>query len=275
MSDLQYISWDDWLGDVDEAAWRRLLEKRGGCSCHISPPCSSCCDPVSEDELNSVGYTYERKDTQMNTTNTTHEPVSNELPPIEQSDIEKDNFMTWASEAGYDTAYTYDTERSRWLFLNPMTADLWDAWKARAAIAAKPLSFEDSVTEAKVCCGEYATCHRACTPRGRWQANRDHDALAAKPEPVSGERGELIAQLREAEEALPMEGGRYCDRVAKLCGQAAAMLAADAKRVEARPLTEEEIAKTMTDFGYTGIPFATVVRMFRLCEAAHGIKEKS
>jgi hypothetical protein len=47
-----------WLGDVDENAWKRLLEKRGGCSCHLSPPCDNCVDPLTEEELNSVGYTY-------------------------------------------------------------------------------------------------------------------------------------------------------------------------------------------------------------------------
>lgn len=39
-------------------------------------------------------------------------------------------FIEWASAAGYDVANTYDTDRSRWLCLNPMTADLWKAWQA-------------------------------------------------------------------------------------------------------------------------------------------------
>lgn len=59
MSDLQYIAKDECLLDVDEAAWQRLLEKRGGCRCCISPPCNACSDPISESEMNSVGYTYE------------------------------------------------------------------------------------------------------------------------------------------------------------------------------------------------------------------------
>lgn len=49
-----------WLSDVDELAWSRLLEKRGGCRCFLSPPCAACCEPVTEPELNDVGYTYER-----------------------------------------------------------------------------------------------------------------------------------------------------------------------------------------------------------------------
>lgn len=44
-------------------------------------------------------------------------------------------FRAWANRAGYDTAHTYDTERSRHLFLNPMTADLWRAWRAAIATA--------------------------------------------------------------------------------------------------------------------------------------------
>lgn len=39
-------------------------------------------------------------------------------------------FETWANDKGYDIAHTYDTERSRWVFLNPMTADLFEAWQA-------------------------------------------------------------------------------------------------------------------------------------------------
>lgn len=43
-------------------------------------------------------------------------------------------FAEWAGEKGHDTACTYDTERSRWVFLNPMTADLWKAWRASKGI---------------------------------------------------------------------------------------------------------------------------------------------
>lgn len=38
-------------------------------------------------------------------------------------------FAEHAKAEGHDTAYTYDTERSRWVFLNPMTADLWRYWQ--------------------------------------------------------------------------------------------------------------------------------------------------
>jgi len=44
-------------------------------------------------------------------------------------------FLEWAGKEGYDTAHTYDTDRSKWIVFNPMTADLWKAWQA--AIAAK------------------------------------------------------------------------------------------------------------------------------------------
>ncbi len=43
---------------------------------------------------------------------------------------ERERFEAWAKEEGYDTANTYDTERSRWIWLNPMTADLWTCWRA-------------------------------------------------------------------------------------------------------------------------------------------------
>jgi hypothetical protein len=28
---------------------------RGGCSCHISPPCHACCEPLTEEEADSLG----------------------------------------------------------------------------------------------------------------------------------------------------------------------------------------------------------------------------
>ncbi len=56
--DLIQIGETDCLFDVDESAYRRLLEKRGGCYCCVSPPCSACSDPIEEAELNAVGYTY-------------------------------------------------------------------------------------------------------------------------------------------------------------------------------------------------------------------------
>lgn len=40
------------LTDKEQAA---LVSLRGGCSCHISPPCSACCTPVTLDELEAIG----------------------------------------------------------------------------------------------------------------------------------------------------------------------------------------------------------------------------
>ena len=60
MGDLIEISDDECLMDVDEPAWLHVVELRGGCSCYISPPCNACVEPISEDELNNVGYTYAR-----------------------------------------------------------------------------------------------------------------------------------------------------------------------------------------------------------------------
>lgn len=57
------------------------------------------------------------------------------------------SFMEWASEH-YDTAHAYDTERSRWIFWNPMTADLWRCWQAARA-AGVPV-----VQDCETCHGE-------------------------------------------------------------------------------------------------------------------------
>lgn len=64
MNDLKTIKADECLLDVDEAAWRSVIEDRGGCRCHISPPCNACTEPMSEEELNRVGYTLEPADGQ-------------------------------------------------------------------------------------------------------------------------------------------------------------------------------------------------------------------
>jgi hypothetical protein len=56
--ELKHIGEQDSLLDVDERAWYLLVENRGGCRCHISPPCGACSNPISEEEMNEVGYTY-------------------------------------------------------------------------------------------------------------------------------------------------------------------------------------------------------------------------
>jgi hypothetical protein len=58
MTDLIKISENDCLLDVDESAWNELVENRGGCRCHLCPPCHACSDPIEEVELNEVGYTF-------------------------------------------------------------------------------------------------------------------------------------------------------------------------------------------------------------------------
>lgn len=32
-----------------------LIKMRGGCRCHISPPCNACVDPIDEAEAESLG----------------------------------------------------------------------------------------------------------------------------------------------------------------------------------------------------------------------------
>lgn len=61
MSELIKLPEKTSLMDFDQAAWEGLIEMRGGCRCHINPPCSACSDPVEEDELNELGYTLADK----------------------------------------------------------------------------------------------------------------------------------------------------------------------------------------------------------------------
>ncbi len=55
---LRHIEEGHCLLDVDERAWRLIVENRGGCRCYRSPPCFACSEPISEEEMNEVGYTY-------------------------------------------------------------------------------------------------------------------------------------------------------------------------------------------------------------------------
>lgn len=56
-------------------------------------------------------------------------------------------FKEWANDKGYDTAHTYDTERSRWVFFNPMTADLWEAFRAAHSHPSTPQGWISVVDE--------------------------------------------------------------------------------------------------------------------------------
>jgi hypothetical protein len=39
----------------DRELYARLIETRGGCRCHISPPCFACCEPLTQVEADSLG----------------------------------------------------------------------------------------------------------------------------------------------------------------------------------------------------------------------------
>jgi hypothetical protein len=40
----------------DEGMYARLREHRGGCTCFISPPCGACCNPLTQDEAEALGW---------------------------------------------------------------------------------------------------------------------------------------------------------------------------------------------------------------------------
>lgn len=78
--------------------------------------------------------------------------------------------------------------------------ELHEAWhgalhewadRAKAAEAALRKEYVDPLS-LRVCCGEYATCDRPCTPRGRWQAQQE--AKLAEPQ------GEPVAWIEKAQE---------------------------------------------------------------------------
>lgn len=45
-----------WIEANYERTHAELVEHRGGCTCFISPPCNACCEPMTEDEAEYLGY---------------------------------------------------------------------------------------------------------------------------------------------------------------------------------------------------------------------------
>ncbi len=49
------------LDELEEQVWNddtlipKLISFRGGCSCHISPPCAACCSPLTAEEAIDLG----------------------------------------------------------------------------------------------------------------------------------------------------------------------------------------------------------------------------
>lgn len=52
IDELMLIDWENvCLLDEYPDLWRRLLEHRGGCCCHLNPPCGPCSEPLTEKEI--------------------------------------------------------------------------------------------------------------------------------------------------------------------------------------------------------------------------------
>lgn len=57
----RYRSLCEQVVNTDELR-EQLVSDRGGCSCHLNPPCNACCDPITEDELDSLGLLPDQPD---------------------------------------------------------------------------------------------------------------------------------------------------------------------------------------------------------------------
>ena len=58
-------------------------------------------------------------------------------------------------------------------------------------VTAQPAQELEDLSGVRVCCGEYAKCHRPCTPRGAWQASQAQPAR----KPLTAEQREEIARF--------------------------------------------------------------------------------
>lgn len=84
-------------------------------------------------------------------------------------------FVAWAAGEGYDTAHTYDTDRSVWIAFNPMTADLWRAWQAR-----------DTAAQAKIAALEGELQRKSDAIQRLW---RERDAAVARGAEIEKDAG--------------------------------------------------------------------------------------
>lgn len=137
--------------------------------------------------------------------------------------------------------------------------------KARAALAAiGPQDFGD-LTGVQPCCGDYVNCHRACTPRGRWQATKDReDALATQPPAV---QGEPVAWASDDSRVVSAElVKRYPEH--KHTYHIPLYLASPPSR---EPLTDEALGIAMTNSYYDAASFIAGVRF---AEIHHGIHSR-
>lgn len=41
--------------ELTDQQYKELVQLRGGCSCHINPPCSNCSEPITKDEAEELG----------------------------------------------------------------------------------------------------------------------------------------------------------------------------------------------------------------------------
>ena len=124
--------------------------------------------------------------------------------------------------------------------------------------------------EPQVCCGEYDTCLRACTPRGRHLAKPEQEPVAhceAGPEYCQQCKLEdrsivLAAAVRYVKNNTPqLVSDEICMALASLPAQR-------------KPLTINEVEQILAQHNYEihGDRARYIVRM---TEAAHGIKENA
>lgn len=49
--------------ELTEEQCMKLSRFRGGCSCHINPPCSNCVNPITEEEAEYLGFIEKQENT--------------------------------------------------------------------------------------------------------------------------------------------------------------------------------------------------------------------
>lgn len=99
----------DTIDDVElsDEQYKDLLRIRGGCSCHISPPCFNCSDPITEKEFEQIfGYSFAYH-AYMKLANNLFEHLRNdtEETPEEKKEVEEKGKILWEQMSDDERSY--------------------------------------------------------------------------------------------------------------------------------------------------------------------------
>lgn len=105
-------------------------------------------------------------------------------------DLTKYLFESWERGADYDSYHTDCQYVLEGLLKPEQEPVIWTkTWFEDGKVVTQHLTAKDIYKEPEqepvVCCGDYATCMKSCTPRGRWLAEQEPEPHPASEEDMA------------------------------------------------------------------------------------------